>query len=332
MLEYHGKLVLAPMVRVSELPMRALSIKYGCDLVWGPEIIDKKMIHMKRIWNDRLQCVDFVQKSDEKLVFRTSPALEKSRLVFQMGTADAKLAVAAAKVVAADVGALDVNSGCPKHFSVHGGMGAALLRTPDKLVDILTSLVEEVGKPFGIPISVKIRILEDAEKTYALVRRLVVTGISCLTVHCRTAPMRPREPALYTYLAGIAQICHEAGIYCYVNGDVGCRDNLDLFMRTYGVDGAMIARGAEANPSCFQSGPLVPWIDVCKEFLEVCKKYEYTNSHAKFCLTRMIPGRDPLYQLIAQSKSLEEMQMMLEMATGEERVSPNPAPTPAMSV
>lgn len=331
MLEYHGKLVLAPMVRVSELPMRALSIKYGCDLVWGPEIIDKKMIHMKRIWNDRLQCVDFVQKSDEKLVFRTNPALEKSRLVFQMGTADPKLAVEAAKVVAADVGAIDVNSGCPKHFSVHGGMGAALLRTPDKLVDILTSLVEEVGKPFGIPISVKIRILEDAEKTFALVRRLVMTGISCLTVHCRTTPMRPREPAIYTYLEGIAQICHEAGICCYVNGDVGCRDNLQLFMKNYGVDGAMIARGAEANPSCFQTGPLAPWLDVCKEFLKMCKKYEYTNSHAKFCLTKMIPGKDPLYQQIAQAKSLDEMEAMLDNPLIEEQIKSSKTPT-AVSV
>lgn len=316
------------MVRVSELPMRALSIKYGCDLVWGPEIIDKKMIHMKRVWNDRLQCVDFVQKSDEKLVFRTHPALEKSRLIFQMGTSDPKLAVEAAKVVAGDVAAIDVNSGCPKHFSVHAGMGAALLRTPDKLVAILEALVSEVGRPFGIPISVKIRVLEDAENTYALVKRLVGTGISCLTVHCRTTNMRPRESAIYTYLAEIARICHEAGICCYVNGDVACRDQLQPFMANFGVDGAMIARGAEANPSCFQSGPLVPWLEVAKEFLRLCKKYEYTNAHAKFCLTKMIPGRDPLYQQIAQSKNIEEMAAMLDNSDANLPVqSQQPAPT-----
>lgn len=32
---YRGKVVLAPMVRSGELPMRLLSLHYGADLVWG---------------------------------------------------------------------------------------------------------------------------------------------------------------------------------------------------------------------------------------------------------------------------------------------------------
>ena len=34
-LDYRGKVVLAPMVRVGELPTRLLALKYGADLVWG---------------------------------------------------------------------------------------------------------------------------------------------------------------------------------------------------------------------------------------------------------------------------------------------------------
>lgn len=33
--DYRGKVVLAPMVRSGELPMRLLSLHYGADLVWG---------------------------------------------------------------------------------------------------------------------------------------------------------------------------------------------------------------------------------------------------------------------------------------------------------
>lgn len=33
--DYRGKVVLAPMVRSGELPMRLVSLKYGADLVWG---------------------------------------------------------------------------------------------------------------------------------------------------------------------------------------------------------------------------------------------------------------------------------------------------------
>ncbi len=54
-------------------------------------------------------------------------------------------------------------------------MGAALLRTPDKLCAILEALVREVAPEFEIGISVKIRLLETPAETEALVRRLVAT-------------------------------------------------------------------------------------------------------------------------------------------------------------
>ncbi|KGK32488.1 hypothetical protein JL09_g6905 [Pichia kudriavzevii] len=60
-------------------------------------------------------------------------------------------------------------------------MGAALLSTPDLLCDILTSLVDEVGKPNNKSISVKIRLLPKKEDTLVLVSRLVKTGITNLT-------------------------------------------------------------------------------------------------------------------------------------------------------
>jgi tRNA-dihydrouridine synthase 2 len=119
------------------------------------------------------------------VIYRLDPVREKGRLVFQIGTANPDLAVQAAKVVAADVSGIDVNSGCPKPFSTSGGMGAALLRTPDKLVSILEALVREVGQPYQIGISVKIRILETPELTEALVSRLVRTPRAR---HPRSAP------------------------------------------------------------------------------------------------------------------------------------------------
>ena len=46
-----------------------------------------------------------------------------------------------AELLQEDVAAIDVNMGCPKDFSIKGGMGAALLTNPDKVHAILTSLV-----------------------------------------------------------------------------------------------------------------------------------------------------------------------------------------------
>lgn len=96
--------------------------KLTSDCVWltGPEIVDKAIIGCNRVVNSRFNTVDYLKpsnnvgKPDERLVFRTLPALEREKLIFQIGTSDAKLAVEGARVVVQDVAGIDVNAGCPK--------------------------------------------------------------------------------------------------------------------------------------------------------------------------------------------------------------------------
>lgn len=314
--DYRGKIVLAPMVRSGELPSRLLALKYGADLVWGPETIDRSLIGAERRINPRNGTVEFTRvpsnggRTDKaakpSVIYRIDPAREKSRLVFQIGTANPDLAVEAAKVVAGDVSGIDVNSGCPKPFSTSGGMGAALLRTPDKLVSILEALVRDVGKPFEIGISVKIRILETPELTKALVSRLVRTGITGLTVHCRTTPMRPRERAIRDQLSMVADLCHEAGVACVMNGDVTSRDHGLALMKEFGVDGAMIATSAETNSSSFRSeadGGLAPWRDIVHEYMRFCIESENRFGNTKYLLNMMIPGKNKEFNQAKQCKT-----------------------------
>ncbi|KAL5332961.1 hypothetical protein BJX70DRAFT_382363 [Aspergillus crustosus] len=302
--DYRGKVVLAPMVRSGELPSRLLALKYGADLVWGPETIDKSMIGAIRRVNPRNGTIEFTRipsnsgRKDtpvqESVIYRLDPVREKGKLIFQMGTASPDLAVQAAKMVAGDVSGIDVNSGCPKPFSTSGGMGAALLRTPDKLVSILEALVKDIGEPYQIGISVKIRLLETPELTEALVSRLVKTGITGLTIHCRTTPMRPRECALREQLRMIVSTCHDAGVACVMNGDVTSRDQALALMNEYGADGAMIATAAESNSSCFRSeeeGGLLPWHDVVYNYLKFCLESENRFGNTKFLLNILVPGK-----------------------------------------
>ncbi|THY46886.1 FMN-linked oxidoreductase [Aureobasidium pullulans] len=326
--DYRGKVVLAPMVRSGECPSRLMALKYGADLVWGPETIDKALIGTTRRVNTVTNTIDFTRISSngsknpdvnpsqrESIIYRLYPSREGRQLIHQIGTSDPERAVAASKLIAPDVAGIDVNAGCPKPFSTLGGMGAALLKTPDKLVAILEALVKEVGTPFEIGISVKIRILENPEDTAALVRRLVATGITGLTVHCRTTPMRPRESAIRDQLRMVGEICHEAGVACLMNGDVTSRDEALKLAEEYGVDGAMIATAAEANPSCFRAekdGGLAPWDQVVKEYIRTALEVENRWGNTKYLLGQMIPGRAKQYRPMNQAKSYTDIVEIME--------------------
>ncbi|KDE06606.1 hypothetical protein MVLG_03102 [Microbotryum lychnidis-dioicae p1A1 Lamole] len=247
---YHKGLHLAPMVRIGTLPTRLLALDYGAELVWGPEIVDKAIIGSERVVDPRSGTIKFMKNN--RSVFECHP-VEKPRLIFQLGSSDPELAVQAAKMIAGDVDGIGLNCGCPKHFSLQAGMGAALLSDPDKLCSILEALVKEIP----LPIDVKIRLFPTSEPTLALVKRLLDTGVKCLTVHCRTKEMRSTEPALLDRLREIVELGREKGIPVVENGD--CYDAKDAKRITEqtGVTSCMIARGAEANPSCFRKEGLL---------------------------------------------------------------------------
>jgi tRNA-dihydrouridine synthase 2 len=288
-------------------------LKYGADLVWGPETVDKAMIGTTRVFNQRTGTVDFSRLSSngvknpllnpeqkESVIYRLHPEREGKRHIYQIGTANPELAVAAASLVAPDVAGIDVNAGCPKPFSTSGGMGAALLKTPERLCSILRALVKEVGEPNQIGISVKIRLLDTPEETKSLVQQLCATGIIALTLHCRTTPM----------LKMVVETCHEAGVACVMNGDVTGRDEALKLMEEYGADGAMIATAAETNPSCFRAeadGGIASWEEAVKEYVKLCMEVENRWGNTKYLLGQMVPGKSPTYKVMTRAKSYTEL-------------------------
>jgi len=105
------------MVRAGTLPLRLLALQYGCHVVYGEEIIDRKLMQCVREENPTLGTIDFVTKSSSKgeggkevrrLVFQTI-AREKEYVIFQMGTRNPEWVVQAARVVQHDVAAIDLN-------------------------------------------------------------------------------------------------------------------------------------------------------------------------------------------------------------------------------
>lgn len=217
------------------MPTRLFALKHGAKLVWGPEIVDKAILHARREVDRtfflirRFISLDLIRRLQanngvinyhgvSRAMFTTHP-IEKPYLIYQIGTSDPELAVQAARVVMNDVSGIDLNCGCPKPFSTLGGMGAALLSTPDLLCSILIAL--RAAMPPEITVSAKIRLLPTQEETLKLVEKIVNTGISALTVHCRTRSMREKDPATINRLREIVEFVDSMGkgIAVIENGD-----------------------------------------------------------------------------------------------------------------
>ncbi|KAB2632072.1 tRNA-dihydrouridine(20) synthase [NAD(P)+]-like [Pyrus ussuriensis x Pyrus communis] len=279
-MEYRNKLVLAPMVRVGTLPFRLLAAEYGADITYGEEIIDHKLVKCDRRFNEKLGSVDFVERGTGSVVFRTCDA-EKNRVVFQIGTSNAVRALKAAEIVCKDVAAVDINMGCPKSFSVSGGMGAALLTKPDLIHD----------------------------DTVELARRIEKTGVTALAVHGRKVEDRPRDPAKWSE---IADVVASLSIPVIANGDVFEYEDFQRIKVATGTSSVMVARGALWNASIFCPKGKLPWEDVKREYVRKSILWDNDIKSTKHTLREMITHHSSLE--LAEGKAVIKSESLIDLA------------------
>lgn len=79
--------------------------------------------------------------------------------------------------------------GCPKHFSLSGGMGAALLVNPSNA----QTIIRRVRTAVKIPVTCKIRVFETADQTISFCKLMEESGVTAIAVHGRTVKERPQH-------------------------------------------------------------------------------------------------------------------------------------------
>ncbi|ERL90291.1 hypothetical protein D910_07643 [Dendroctonus ponderosae] len=282
-LKYDNKIILAPMVRVGTLPMRLLALHYGADIVYTEELIDWKLIKSTRRTNEALGTIDYIDQSDGTVVFRTC-SLEKDRVVVQLGTCDSQRALKVAKIIENDVAGIDINMGCPKEFSLKGGMGAALLTQRENAKAILSTLV----KNLTIPVTCKIRVFENLEDTIQLVKDLASTGIAAIAVHGRTKAERPQHLNRNSTIAAIAK---HLDIPVIANGgsrEIDKYKDILKFREDCGASSVMVARTAEGNCSIFCKTGMKDLECVITEYLKLAIDYDNSPSNTKYCVQNML--------------------------------------------
>ena len=164
------------------------------------------------------------------------------------GNDPAVMADAAVRIVAEGrFDTIDINCGCPVRKIVRNGCGAALMDDPPLIGRIVKAIVAAVP----VPVTVKTRIgPREREENIETVGAIVEdNGGAAITVHGRVASHHHKGEVDWER---IAQLKQHLGIPVIGNGGLFSAEEVVRCVRSYGLDGVMIARGAVGNPWLFR--------------------------------------------------------------------------------
>ena len=165
--------------------------------------------------------------------------------------AEAAQRLASGELCGARPAAIDINMGCPVKKIVSGGDGSALMRDPSLCASLVEAAVR-AAEPFGVPVTVKIRLGFDREHINApeVARAVAAAGASAICVHGRT---REQMYSGEASLDGVARVREavDPAIPVFGNGDVTCREDAKRMIAYCGVDGVAVGRAALAAPWVF---------------------------------------------------------------------------------
>ncbi|MCH2268639.1 MAG: hypothetical protein DSY41_00590 [Candidatus Poseidoniales archaeon] len=141
---------------------------------------------------------------------------------------------------------IDINFGCPAPKVCRNDAGAALLRDPDRVVEMVRACLD-VAK---VPITVKVRLGTGGGPNTALevAERLEAEGIERICVHGRTLRQRYSGTADWEQIRDIVEA---VDIPVIANGDVVDAATASACLEATGAAGLMIGRGAIGRPTIF---------------------------------------------------------------------------------
>lgn len=228
-IELDGQVILAPMAGVCNSAFRKICKEMGCALVCAEMVSDKGMIYNSKKTEDMLYFEE-VERPISQQIFGS----DKETFT--------KAAQRVYEIMHPDI--IDINMGCPvPKVAVRAQAGSALLKNPELIREIVSSVVESVP----VPVTVKIRSGWDFNSINAveIAKICEEAGAKAITVHPRT------RSQLYSGKADldiIKQVKEAVHIPVIGNGDIKDIETAKHMLEYTKCDAIMIGRGVLGNP------------------------------------------------------------------------------------
>ena len=227
--EIKNQVVLAPMAGICNSAFRRIAKEMGAGLIYAEMVSDKALLYKSKKTEDMLYMKD-----------------EERPISQQIFGSDKESFVEAAKIVCEKMhpDIIDINMGCPvPKVAVSAQAGAALLKNPDKVYEIVKSVVEAVS----IPVTVKIRSGWDKNSINAIEIAKVCerAGASAICVHPRTRSQRYEGLSDWNI---IKEVKESISIPVIGNGDIRNVDDAKRMIELTNCDAVMIGREVLGNP------------------------------------------------------------------------------------
>ena len=208
---------------------------------------------------------------------------------------------------------IDLNFGCPASKIIRQGSGSALMARPNKIKQIVETVVEVANRP----VFCKIRSGISSKKINAveIAKICESAGASLVTVHSRTQKQGYNGKANWSI---IKQVKESIGIPVCANGDIKDYNSYSKCKEETGADYIMVGRAAIGNPFIFkeiaEEKKIIPSIEMKIEafmkYLEYAKGLDLNLNQIKVQaqnFTKGIPSSSKIRNALSRVKDLGEL-------------------------